>query len=328
MKCPRNEDGAALLSVLLMVTIMAAIAVAMTDVALRSLSRASAADARGRVGWQITGAEEAGLVAVAELFQTTSGELTIDNPVLGEPIFLEAQGGRISGQVSDASNCFNLNALAGLEDDDGEIEEQPFAVNTYRALLLSLDLSEFEVEALTDALMDWLDSDSTPRIAGAEDAYYLSLSPPYRTGGQPMADVSELRAVLGYESEVVAALEPLVCVRHDSSLGPFNVNTMQEIHAPLMVTTLGGGVTLQEAEDILNRRPFGGWRSLDDFLELESVSRINPELVRTNLIGTATNYVEFRGTAYFGNVSADFATLYSIGEAETVRIARRDRSPR
>ncbi|MEM6898979.1 MAG: type II secretion system minor pseudopilin GspK [Pseudomonadota bacterium] len=327
MKCARNEDGAALLSVLLMVAIMAAIAVAMTDVALRSLSRASAADARGRVAWQITGAEEAGLIAIAELFEATNGELTIDNPVLAEPIVLEAQGGRISGRVSDASNCFNLNALAGLEDD-GEVEEQPFALNAYRALLLSLDLSEFEVEALTDALIDWLDADSTPRIAGAENAYYLSLSPPYRTSGQPMADVSELRAVLGYESEVVTALEPLVCVRRDTNLGPFNVNTMQEVHAPLMVTTLGGGVTLQEAEDLLNRRPFGGWQSLDDFLELESVSRINPELVRTNLIGTATNYLEFRGTAYFGNVSADFATLYSINEAETVQIARRDRSPR
>ncbi|MEM7662806.1 MAG: type II secretion system minor pseudopilin GspK [Pseudomonadota bacterium] len=328
MRISQKEEGAALLSVLLMVAIMATVAVAMTDVALRSLSRATVADERGRVAWQITGAEEAGLVAIRDLLNTAGAELTIDNPVLAQPIAFAAAGGSISGRLEDVSNCFNINALAGLADVDADDEGPPAAVRAYQDLLLSLELSEFEVEALTDALLDWMDPDSTPRIAGAEDGYYLSQSPPYRTGGQPIADVSELRAILGYEPEVLEVLAPFVCARANSNLGPFNINTMREEHAPLLAMVFGGNASLQEARDVLTRRPFGGWQLIDDFLNLEAVSRISPDLVRSELIGISSGHLTFRGTAHFGNVSADFATLYSIGEANAVQIVRRDRSPR
>ncbi|MEO1475171.1 MAG: type II secretion system minor pseudopilin GspK [Pseudomonadota bacterium] len=328
MKRRSSETGAALLSVILMVAIMATVAVAMTDVALRSLQRASVADERARVSWQITGAEQAGLAAINDLLVTSRTELSIDNPALTTPITFAAGGGSITGRLSDATNCFNLNALANLGEVDDDIEAQPAAVRAYSDLLLALQFSEFEVEALTDALLDWLDADTTPRIAGAEDGYYLSQTPPYRTGGQPMVDVSELRAVLGYEKEVLEVLLPQICVRENSDVGVFNINTLQEVHAPLIVMLLGGGATLQEAEDLLGRRPFGGWSSVESFMALDTVSRIAPELVRTELMGMAARYLSFRGAAKFGNVSADFETLYVIGEAETVQISRRSRSAR
>ncbi|MEO0882949.1 MAG: type II secretion system minor pseudopilin GspK [Pseudomonadota bacterium] len=328
MKRRQDEAGAALISVLLMVSIMAAIAVAMTDVGLRSLSRASIADERARVSWQITGAEEAGIVALNDLLEATQGELSVDNPSLAQPITFAAGGGSIVGQLEDATNCFNVNAMAGLGEVEDDVAEQPVAIRAYRDLLLSLELSEFEVEALTDALLDWLDADSTPRIAGAEDGYYLSQSPPYRTSGQPMVDVSELRSVLGYDAEVLEVLHPLLCVRDNTDLGPFNINTLDERHSPLLVMLLGGSINIQEAVDLLSRRPFGGWSQVDAFLATDTVSRIAPEIVRSDLMGTTARHLTFRGTAYFGNVSSDFETLYSIGEANIAQIARRNRSAR
>ncbi|MEM9670588.1 MAG: type II secretion system minor pseudopilin GspK [Pseudomonadota bacterium] len=328
MRRRRSEEGVALLSALLIVSIMAAIAVAMSDVALRSLSRATVSDERGRVSWQITGAEAAGLSAIDDLLLTTEAALSIDNPVFAEPIVFSASGGSISGDLRDASNCFNLNALAAVGEVAEDSSERPPAVLAYIDLLLSLQLSEFEVEALTDALLDWLDADNTPRLSGAEDGYYLSLSPPYRTGGQPMVHISELRAVLGYEPEILEVLLPQVCVRPNSNLGPFNLNTLEEYHTPLLVMLLGNSITLNEAQDLLTRRPFGGWSTPDAFLELDAVGRITPELVRSDLTSITTNFLSFRGVASFGKVSADFETLYEIGDEGTARIVQRNRSPR
>ncbi|MEL7130169.1 MAG: type II secretion system minor pseudopilin GspK [Pseudomonadota bacterium] len=318
---PRNEEGAALLSVLLLVAVMSVLALAMSEVAFKSVQRSAAADARSRIAWQITGAEEAGQLAAEQLNTLTQGALNLQIGVLNTPIVLPANGGVIEGQLRDASNCFNLNALS-TQNEEGEVSADTVAL--YTALLTALNFSELEAEALTDALIDWMDPDTQPRLAGAEDNYYVGLRPPYRSSGQPLADLTELRAILGYDQSVMERLGHLVCVRPSNEPGLFNINTITEREAPLLVMVFSEEFDLPSAERLIIDRPIGGWPNLEPVLTRDEIGRISPELLRTDLIGIRSTYVSFAGTARFDDVAADFETTYQFRQGEPSGIIRRD----
>ena len=50
---------------------------------------------------------------------------------------------------------------------------------------------------VADAIVDWLDMDSSPRPYGAEDDYYTALSPPYHCKNGPLDSLEELLLVRG-----------------------------------------------------------------------------------------------------------------------------------
>lgn len=320
----KSERGAALLTVLFLVAILSVIAIATTEATLKALDRGAVADYRARVDWQVSGAEEAGRLAVQAIQAATEGALTAELVELQDPFVYAAGGASITAELSDATNCFNLNALGELEIDD---ERGPGAL-LYLDLLGRLGFSESEAEGLADSLGDWIDADQDPRLSGAEDYYYAALRQPYRTSGHPLAEVSELRAIQGYTQEVYEQLAPLVCARPGTDVGPFNLNTMTLEEAPLLAMLFGEQLTLQAAFDILASRPLGGWPNLETFVEIEAVSRIAPETVRLDLAGFVSSHVLFRGTAYFQDVPGDFETLYQMSDNQRVRIVRRNRGSR
>ena len=71
----QSEKGAALLSVLLLVAVMSIASVAILEVSLAALSKSRIVDARGQLNWQVTGAEEVGLVVVETLGLASNREL-------------------------------------------------------------------------------------------------------------------------------------------------------------------------------------------------------------------------------------------------------------
>jgi general secretion pathway protein K len=52
-----------------------------------------------------------------------------------------------------------------------------------------------DISVVSDSILDWIDADNDPRIAGAENDYYLGLSPPYHAKNAPIDDLSELLLV-------------------------------------------------------------------------------------------------------------------------------------
>ncbi len=125
----------------------------------------------------------------------------------------DVPGGKIAGRLSDMNGCLNINRLVQGSDVNA-VERQ-----RWERLLQVLKLDA----ELVEAIIDWIDSDSTPLPRGAEDLSYLLLTPPYRAANQPMAHVSELRLVRGIDADIYAALEPHVCAAPAESL--LNVNT-------------------------------------------------------------------------------------------------------
>ncbi len=174
---------------------------------------------------------------------------------LGEPWALRpapfpVNNGEVAGFIEDQQGVFNLNNIA----IGGMINRAE--LGRFRRLLSILDLPT----TLADALVDWMDGDSELQSAdGAEDEYYLSLRPPYLAANQPLADISELALVRGFDNNVRVRLRPFVtALPHATQV---NVNTAS---AEVLAATIDG-MGLDVARALVAQRDRIYFSSVADF---------------------------------------------------------------
>lgn len=315
-----QETGSALLSVLLVVALMSVTALAMMDVTMASIRQAKVVDQRSRLTWQIVGAEQAGRVGVARLAQTSNGALYEGIVGLANEFVAVADDAQIVGRIEDASNCFNLNALFGGEETD---QQQTLAEANFRLLLIASGIPESDADRLTDALLDWMDRDNTQRSGGAEDSYYTNLPASYLTAGTRLAEISELRAIRGYNRAVTEHLTGLLCVRPDTDMSVININTLKPEQSELLSMALSGELSTDTVRDIILARPLGGWRSVEDMFADDKIQRIAPDLRQPNLLSTRSNYLSVEGRIAGLDRETRFSIIYAIGENSAPQIVSR-----
>lgn len=130
--------------------------------------------------------------------------------------------------ITDENSKFNLNTLVhpnGLADED--------AVDAFRRLLKHLELTE----DLAPALADWMDSDSEPRISGAEKG----------AKNGPLDTPDEILLIAGIERRDYDKLRPHVTVWGN---GLVNINGAG---APVLVS-LDGEIDTEMAERVIKYR--------------------------------------------------------------------------
>jgi len=130
---------------------------------------------------------------------------------------MPAESGEVSGELIDEQARWNLNNLIR----SGIVSQVDLAI--FRRLLNSLQLPQ----GLASTLSDWLDGDSNAESDGAEDAYYLGLTPAYRSANRELSDIDSLLRVRGFNREVIERLRPYVSVL--PGYNPVNVNTTSAI---------------------------------------------------------------------------------------------------
>ena len=160
------------------------------------------------------------------------------------------EGGEISGEMTDEQGKWNLNNLLS---GDGTISQKEQEV--FRRLLRLRELPP----VLASTLADWLDADSEPSPDGAEDAYYLALSPPYRSANRLLSDVDGLLRVRGFDANVVERLRP-----HVTALPGYhrvNVNTA----SAMVLAALIPDLSLSEVQQLLVLRKNIPFRDFADF---------------------------------------------------------------
>ena len=319
-----RERGASLLSVLVIVMLMSAAAVAATDALARSVAIAKSSGARAETFWTARGAAEAGAAYLSKITKPTEGHLTDKSSIFTQPAILPAGHGFVSIRVREASNCFNLNALFDDSDNaaisDGQLE-------AYRALLVATGLSRNEAQSLADKLADWMDSDMSTRTFGAEDGRYASMADPYRTAGARLRDISELKAVEGYDADVLARIGGLVCLRPGVAQSKLNVNTLVPEQAPLLVSLFTAELSLDDARALIEDRPAGGWLSADTFLDEPAVKQIAPGARHDAAISAASAYLAADVDIGTGDLATSYRVLYgqgSTGDMSLISMVRRD----
>lgn len=137
-----------------------------------------------------------------------------------QPFKEEDETGSLLVTIEDESGKLNLNQIFG---PNGNTISQ---TNYYIAdrLLKKLGLSSSD---LLDALADWVDNlNVPPHAAGAKNAYYNALKPPYDVKSGALETIEELRLIKGFDAKAMQLLRPYVTVYSDTSNpGAININT-------------------------------------------------------------------------------------------------------
>ena len=173
---------------------------------------------------------------------------------LGQPWALRLpaiplENGSISGYIVDAQSRINVNNLATSTSQAGTL-----AAMTRLFATLSLP------PTLLNALTDWVDADDrVTDPGGAEDAWYMAQSTPSLSANAPVKRTSELLAVRGDSSTLLARLRPYVTALEPPT--QVNVNT-----APAEVlAAVANGLDRAGALALMARREQTPFTSIADF---------------------------------------------------------------
>ena len=155
--------------------------------------------------------DEGGLLAGQ--LEDLQGRFNLNNLLTDDDRQRQTEGGNsqdngTDGSASDGVNSTELGAVANdsARNDLGATNRQlSGAQKQFIRLLQALegvDISLPMARELTDAIIDYMDSDDQPRSTVDEQEAYRNLQPPYQPSNRPLASVSELRAVAGITPEI------------------------------------------------------------------------------------------------------------------------------
>lgn len=238
----------------------------------------------GALEWVIT-------ILAKDANESSSDDLTEDWARKLPPIPVE--GGLVTGQIIDAQSKFNLNNLVR--------NNQPSTpdIGVFQHLLKSLLLDP----NLSDSVIDWIDSDSNARPAGAEDIDYLQMKTPYRAANQPLQSVEELRLIRGFTPEIIEKLLPWVTALPQPT--EINVNTApQEVLAATFYTLPASVI-----EQLYQQRPYKDQAKLNTKLQELAEGKTLPPVH----IGIKSSYFEITIETLFGRYQRTTQALIQRG---------------
>lgn len=255
---------------------------------------------------------------------------------------LETNGPLVSITPDDLKNFHVGDGIASLEivEQEGKIN-----INAADAELLHSVLADKvdagDISPITDSILDWIDPNDAPLLAGAESDYYQGLNPPYYAKNAPMDSIDEIRLTkgfieyaqrmggksegpspfphhkLGFANEEVSP-DDLMKFFHQVftpySNGRININTAQR-----EVLELIPGMDTPTLENILTLRSSISGPAGDGVFS--SIAQLQPAVSNPQLLQMLNRYCTTRGdtyevtvTATVGNSSRKFvAVIYRNG---------------
>ncbi|WP_174297899.1 type II secretion system minor pseudopilin GspK [Sphingomonas bacterium] len=265
---PDRERGAALLTVLLMVAIIAVLAAAGLEKLRLSTRIAGNAAATEQARAYALAAETLAIVRIDGLLRQQPDRITLAGGWSGHPFSLPLPGGIATARVTDGGNCLNLNGLVTQVTDGpaaGAYRAAPGQMAEFARLIRSQGTPGQLADTIAAATADWIDTDAVELPGGAEDGRYADGEQPYRTANTLMADPSELRAVAGVTPAIYASLRPYICTLPVPRPSTLNIDTLLPEQAPLVAMLAPDTIGVGQAQTALVARPPQGFASVGDF---------------------------------------------------------------
>lgn len=278
---PPREEGAALLSVLLLVAVMSVLAATLLERVSLATSLAANGAATAQARAYARAAEAIASVQIADLVARDRERTTLAGGWQGAPRALPLPGGSGTARVVDGGNCFNLNsvvlATTGATPADTILTANPVAIRQFVALAVSVGVGPGDAARIAGGLADWIDTDSVPGPSGGEDAAYAGRDPALLPPNRMVSDISELRPVSGMTPEIYARLKPWLCALPVAGLSPINVNTLTPDQAPLLAMLFDGRLPVEAARSIIAQRPAEGYPSQVRFWDTAALAALEPD---------------------------------------------------
>ena len=323
----KSERGAALLTVMMIVAAMSVAALAVTKAVTQATVRSRALDAQAQLAFYAASAEQVAKARLTDILGPLDNKLVLGMPGLGEPQVIPVDDGALAVTVRDATNCFDVNTLT-VPGEGGGLVGDLAQQQAYQNLLTALIEEGYasDMVALVSSLVDWMDDNSVPGNGGAEDGYYLNEVPSYRTSGQKLASLDELRSIRGYTTDIFARVRPVLCaLPADTPVRALNINTLEIHHAPLLQQIFTDGLSIEDARELIASRPATGWASVEDLTTDPLAQNIDPALVQTDRLGLVTSLVEVSTNVSYRGSDMTMRYLFEVQAGRPIRTLRRER---
>jgi general secretion pathway protein K len=304
MRARKGSDRGVALLVTLMILVLI---VTLVWELFRVGARAAQTGANGRDSIRAGIVAEAGIAAARLVLREDAGDNQYDtlDEIWSRPVPpIDLGEGTIRIVVEDEERKININRL--VLPNGNAPDDQRLAV--FRRLLEILEIDP----SLADGVVDWLDNDDTPRVGGAESAFYLSQPFPYKAKNDLLDTLDELRLVRGVTPEVFEKLEPFVTIH---SSGKVNINT-----APRQILlALSAGQDAAEAGEITGTTAdeIVEYRTEKPFRQTDEIRNVSPFLFDLYQKTRFRDLVDVRGTAFHVRSTGEFAgttrTIDAVG---------------
>ncbi len=90
-----------------------------------------------------------------------------------------------------------------VSDEESKININLASRDVIRGLLTNIGLNSMRADSISDAIMDWRDSDDAAMLNGAESDYYMGLDNPYSCKNSTFHSLEELLLVRGITPEIL-----------------------------------------------------------------------------------------------------------------------------
>ncbi len=319
---PETERGAALLTVLLLVAVMAVIAASAIERLTLATRLAGSAAAIDQARQYSLAAEQIAIRRISDRLARDPGKVTGDGGWINQPFTVPLPGGSATLTLNDAGNCFNLNSLVV----DGTISgntQRPLALQQFTQLMEALAIPQADAEHIASATADWIDADQQTSPGGAEDADYARATPPYRSADRPMADASELADVSGVTPVLMQRITPWVCALPVNDLSPVNVNTLLPEQAPVLQMLTGPQLSAARARAHIAARPVGGYGSVNRFWNAPTLRGFVPTGDAASQVKVTTRWFRLKSEVHLGDVTLVSESLIDAGRPPVHVVRRR-----
>ncbi|MEI6893522.1 MAG: type II secretion system minor pseudopilin GspK [Colwellia sp.] len=324
----RQQQGVALITVMLIVALAAIIAAQMTARLHVQMQRSTNISFNQQAYWYALGSEEFAKRVLINTFQDEPNVTHLEQIWAEGAQSYPVDFGEIGGEITDLQSCLNLNALhpdaIKKSDDQGSHVKLP-AATVLEALIINLNIDNvdvFEAEAMVNALTDWLDSDDIiTGTGGAEDSDYASLEFPYLTANSYLGSVNELRLIAHFTPEIIYALMPYVCVLPQNSQHLININTLEADQPELLQALLD--LSLDDAQSILGARDSAGYEDLDDFFQLPELSEVTVDEWQKAQFVVKSEYFKLKANARFNNSYFSMTSIMQVDSNQQIQVISR-----
>ena len=292
----RNK-GVVLISILLIVLLLSAVAITFGNKYLVSLKRAQYIEFQSLSLNAFRNVEAMSLNKIDKFSRFNSSNLTKENPLLTDEIYFEINGATIVGSIDDASNCFNINSLvrAGKED----YQENKKSMNAFRELMYLAEVDNNVAEEIIDQIIDWIYKNSNPRAYGLEDYYYSGPlhNPREFSGGRLLIDIEELKSIPSVRLVDWDIFKEFFCAYPFATNLKLNINTLDKNNI-FLLTSFFPNIDLKDAEYIIENIPLNGFQDINTFLQaFEDIDLSSPngEVIFTSDIFNIETVIDYEG---------------------------------
>ena len=292
----RNK-GVVLISILLIVLLLSAVAITFGNKYLVSLKRAQYIEFQSLSLNAFRNVEAMSLNKIDKFSRFNSSNLTKENPLLTDEIYFEINGATIVGSIDDASNCFNINSLVRAGKDD--YQENKKSMNAFRELMYLAEVDNNVAEEIIDQIIDWVDKNSNPRAYGLEDYYYSGPlhNPREFSGGRLLIDIEELKSIPSVRLVDWDIFKEFFCAYPFATNLKLNINTLDKNNI-LLLTAFFPKIDIKDSEYIIENIPLNGFQDINAFLQSFDdidLSSPNGEILFTSDIFNIETVIDYEG---------------------------------